>query len=166
MTINKNVEKAINEQINAEFYSSYLYLSMAAYFNSLNLKGFGSWFELQAKEEIEHAMKFYNFVIERGGNITLKQIDAPKTEFKSVLEACEDAYNHELKVTSLINKLLEVAQAEKDYASVNFLQWYVNEQVEEEANTSEIVEWVKMTEGKKSSLMMVDHNMSKRAEND
>lgn len=164
MVINKNVEKAINEQINAELFSSYLYLSMAAYFYQENLSGFGKWFEVQSKEEVEHAMKMYKYVIERGGKITLKEIGQPKTEFKGVLEIAEEAYNHELKVTGLIHKLLETAQNEKDYPTVSFLQWYVNEQVEEEANTSQIIEWIKMTEGKRSALMMVDQQMGRRSD--
>jgi len=108
-------------------------------------------------------MKMYKFVLERGGKITLKTINAPKADFKNTLEIVEEAYKHELLVTSLITKLYETSLSEKDYASANFLKWFIDEQVEEEANTSQLVEWVKMTEGKASTLMMVDHQMSKRA---
>lgn len=162
MTISKTMEKALNEQINAELYSSYIYLGMSAYLANQNLKGFASWFEIQAKEEVEHAMKIYHYVLERGGSVTLKAIDTPKGDYKSVLEVAEDAYNHELKVTGLIHKLYEISQTEKDYATSMFLKWFIDEQVEEEANSSEVVEWVKMTEGKISTLMMVDHQMGKR----
>ncbi len=163
MIISKSIENAFNEQINAELFSSYLYLSMSAYFTANNLTGFASWFAIQAKEEVEHAMKMYKFVLERGGKITLKTINAPKNDFKSALEIVDEAYKHELLVTSLITKLYETSLSEKDYASANFLKWFIDEQVEEEANTSQIVEWVKMTDGKASTLMMVDHQMSKRA---
>jgi len=162
MVISEKMQKAINEQINAELYSSYLYLSMSAYFYANNYKGFGRWFEIQSKEENEHAMKLYHYLLERGGKVELKSIGAPKIDFKSHLEVVEETYNHELKVTSLIYGLLEVAKSEKDYATEGFLQWFVKEQVEEEANSSELVEYVKMCEGKGPSLMMLDAQLGKR----
>jgi len=141
--INSKIEKAINEQINAEMYSSYLYLSMAAYFESINRSGFAHWMETQAQEEMKHAMKCYKYIYEKGGRVTLAAIDSPPTEWKSPLDAFESAYNHELKVTGLIHDLVNLARAEKDIATENFLMWYVEEQVEEEASADEIVQKLK-----------------------
>ncbi len=162
MIISKKVEKALNSQVNAELYSAYLYLSMAAYFESSSLTGFAKWLKLQAKEELEHAMKIYNYILERGGKIELEKIDKPKFEWQSVLEAFNDAYEHEKKVTSLIYNLVELAQSEKDYATNEMLQWFVKEQVEEEAQTQLIVEHLKMVGDSKNGIMMIDHRLSKR----
>ena len=124
------MEKAINEQVNAELYSAYLYLSMQAYFESQNLKGFANWMSVQTQEEVMHAMKMYHFLIERGGKVTLKAIAGPETDWKSPVAAFEQVAAHENKVTGLINNLVNMAIEEKDHATNTFLQWFVNEQVE------------------------------------
>jgi len=160
--INGKIEKAINEQINAELYSSYLYLSMAAYFESINRNGFAHWMENQAQEEVKHAMKFYKYVYEKGGRVILKAIDSPQAEWNSLLHAFEDAYNHETKVTGLIHDLVNLARAEKDIATENFLMWYVEEQVEEEASVDEFVQKLKMVKDSPNGLFMLDREAGQR----
>lgn len=160
--IGKKMETAINKQINAEFYSSFLYLSMAADFAAQNFKGFSGWLTVQAHEENSHAMKFYHHIIERGGKVRLEAIDAPKTEWKTPLAAFTDAYEHEQKVTAMIYKLVEIARDEKDYAAESMLKWFIDEQVEEEANTSEITGILKLIGESKGSLYQLDHQLSKR----
>ena len=134
--ISKKMQEAINEQINAEMYSAYLYLSMSAYCAENTYKGFAHWLDLQAKEEYSHAMKFYNYLLDRGASIDFKTIDAPKRNFSSMAELFEQVLTHEKHVTALINKLYELALKEKDYATQIMLQWFIEEQVEEEANAS------------------------------
>jgi len=156
------METTINNQINAELYSSYLYLSMSSYFQSINLKGFANWMLIQAQEELYHAMKFYDYVNERGGKVLVKQIEKPPTEWASPLAVFEYTYKHEQKVTSLINNLVDLAISEKDHASNSFLQWYVNEQVEEESNADELVQKLKMMADTDSGLFMIDQELAKR----
>jgi ferritin len=144
MTIGKKIQNAFNKQINAETYSSYMYWSMSAYFESLNLRGFANWMRAQAQEEMLHAAKFYDFVVDRGGRVLLSAIEAPPTEWSSPQAAFEAVLEHEQKVTGLIHGLVELAAEEKDHASGGFLQWFVNEQVEEEANAAEIVQKLRM----------------------
>jgi ferritin len=160
--IGKKMEDAINKQINAEFYSSFLYLSMSADFEEKNFKGFANWLKVQAGEEYEHAMKLYKHIIERGGRVKLTAIDGPKAEWKTALEAFEEAYGHEQKVTAMIYKLVEISKDEKDYAAESMLKWFVDEQVEEESQTLEIVDQLKMIGDSKGSLFMVDHKLAKR----
>jgi len=162
MKIKAAVEKAINDQINAELYSAYLYLSMAAYFESRNMKGFAKWMQIQTKEEVSHAMKFYNFVFERGGKVTLKAVEQPQTDWKSPLALFEQVYEHEQKVTNLINKLVEAARADNDMATENFLMWYINEQVEEEAHAYEAVLKLKMVGDVPQAMYMLDKEMGAR----
>src|SRR5215211_2612618 len=138
-TIGKSMQEAMNEQINKEFFSSYLYLSMAAFFEDKNLMGFAHWMRLQADEEREHAMKFYNFILDAGGRVLLKTIDAPATEWKSNLEVAEQVAEHEAMVTASINSLYELAHQEKDYPAQTMLQWFISEQVEEEKNAADLV---------------------------
>ncbi len=164
--ISQKMQDAINAQIKAELESAYLYLSMAAYFESNTLPGFAHWMRLQSKEEVEHAMKFFDFVLERGGQVVLQELAQPQTKFTSAEEIFALTYKHEQKVTSLINALYELALAEKDYPAQVLLQWYISEQVEEEANASQILEMVKMVEGKAYSLLAIDHRLSKRGEDD
>ena len=149
--INKSMQDAMNDQINKELYSSYLYLSMAAYFEDKNLPGFARWMRIQEAEEREHAMKFYDFILERGGKVTLKTIDAPKTEWKSTLE-----------VTASIHALYELALKEKDYPAQVMLQWFITEQVEEEKNAAEIVANLKLIEERGTAVLMLDHRLGKR----
>jgi ferritin len=162
MKIKPAVEKAINEQINAELYSAYLYLSMASYFESQNHKGFAHWMQVQAKEEMSHAMKMYGFVFERGGKVALKAIEQPPSSWKSALNVFENVYEHEQKVTDLISKLVDVARSENDVASENFLMWFIDEQVEEEAHSSQAVEKLKMIGDARQALYMLDREMGAR----
>jgi ferritin len=160
--INKPMQDAMNEQINKELFSSYLYLSMAAYFEAKNLSGFGNWMRVQADEEREHAMKFYNFILETGGKVELKAIDAPKTEWNSNLEVVEEVAAHEAKVTASIYALYELALKEKDYPAQMMLQWFITEQVEEEKNAAEIVANLKMIEERGTAVLMLDKQLGKR----
>ena len=160
--IKEEILKALNKQINAEFYSAYLYLSMAAYFESINLKGFANWMRVQAKEEVTHAMRIYDYIIERGGRVKLMAIDEPPFEWESPLHAFEAAYNHEVKVTEMINELVDLALKAKDHATYNMLQWFVNEQVEEEASTDEIVQKLRIVGNEGRALFMIDRELAQR----
>jgi len=160
--IGKAVQDAMNEQINKELYSSYLYLSMAAYFENKNLPGFANWMRAQADEEREHAMKFYDFILETGGRVQLKAIEAPKTDWGSNLEVAEEVAAHEAKVTASIYSLYELALKEKDYPAQVMLQWFITEQVEEEKNAVEIVASLKMIEARETAVLQLDHRLSKR----
>lgn len=162
--MNKAMQDAMNEQINKELFSSYLYLSMAAYFEDRNLPGFAHWMRVQEAEEREHAMKFYDFILERGGKVTLKAVDAPKTRWKSTLEVAEEVAAHEAKVTASIHALYELALKEKDYPSQIMLQWFISEQVEEEKNAAEIVGNLKLIEERGTAVLMLDHRLGKRGE--
>jgi ferritin len=161
-TIGKPMQDAINEQINKEFFSSYLYLSMAAFFEDKNLMGFGHWMRLQANEERGHAMKFYNYILDAGGRVYLKAIDAPTTDWKSNLEVAEQVAEHEAKVTASIHDLYELALKEKDYAAQVMLQWFITEQVEEEKNAAELVAKLRLIEERGTAVLMLDHRLSKR----
>ena len=158
----KKLEAALNEQVNAELYSAYLYLSMSSWFESKNLKGFANWMRIQYQEETAHAMKFFDYINERGGTAVLKAIDAPKGKWKTVIEIFQETLKHELHVTSLINNLVNISISEKDHATNNFLQWFVSEQVEEEANVTGILEELKMIEGKGPALFMIDRELKQR----
>lgn len=160
--ISKKMEKALNAQVNAEFYSAYLYLSMESYFTSLNLTGFANWMRVQTQEEVSHAMKIYDFINERSGRAILKVIDGPPTKWDSPLAAFEAAYAHEQKVTGLINDLVDLAIKEKDHATNSFLQWFVNEQVEEEASADGIVQQLKMMENAPGGMFMLDRELGQR----
>jgi len=160
--ISEKMLKVLNTHLNEEFYSSYLYLSMAAYFEAKNLKGFANWMRIQANEEQMHGMKFFNFILQKGGRVTLAEIGAPKIEWNSIPEVFADTLKHEQKISGLINKLVEVAMTEKDYATNTFLQWFVTEQVEEEANVEEIVQKIEMIGDNKSGLYMLDNELGAR----
>ena len=160
--MNAKVEKAINEQINAELYSAYLYLSMAAYFDGLSLSGFAHWMKTQAKEEMEHAMKFYHYIYECGGDVKLKAIDQPPTQFKSPLAVVKEVLAHEQKVTGLIHKLYELSYNEKDYAFKSFLKWFIDEQVEEEDNARHLIDQVTLAGEKGPGLYLLDKELAKR----
>ena len=160
--IGKPMQDALNEQINKELFSSYLYLSMAAYFEEKNLSGFGNWMRVQADEEREHAMKFYDFILETGGKVMLKAIEAPKTEWNSNLEVAEEVAAHEAKVTASIYALYELALKEKDYPAQVMLQWFISEQVEEEKNAAEIVADLKLIEDRGTAVLMLDKQLGKR----
>ena len=153
---------AINEQINAELYSSYLYLSMSAYFEEKGLAGFANWMRVQAEEEKFHGMKMFDYVCERGGRITLKAIEAPQIDWQSPLNAFEHVYEHEQKVTGLINALMDKAIEHKDHATSSFLNWYIDEQVEEEDSASTMVNKLRMVSDDGRGLLMLDNEMSQR----
>jgi ferritin len=160
--LTEKMQKALNGQMNAELYSSYLYLSMNAYFKSVSLEGFANWMYYQAQEELEHAMKFYDFLCQRGGRVQLAQIEAPPSEWNSPLAVFEDTLAHEQKVTGLINDLVEIANEERDHASQIFLQWFVSEQVEEEDSVGGVLEQLKLMGEAKGGLFMMDRELAKR----
>jgi ferritin len=162
--LDQKIQDAFNKQLNAEAFSSYLYLSMAAWFESRNLVGMAAWMRVQSQEETGHAMKFLDHISKRNGRVALAQIDAPKAEWGSALEAFEEAYKHECKITGMIHKLVELAGKEKDYAANAFLQWFVNEQVEEEASVLLIVERLKLLGASTGGLLMLDKELGKRGE--
>lgn len=141
--VNEIMEKALNSQLNAEVYSGYLYLSMAAYFENNDLSGFANWMRVQAHEELDHGMKFYDYIIRRGGKVTLTEIEAPQIQWENPVDVFEHVLAHEKKVSSLINDLVDLAIESKDHATNNFLQWFVEEQVEEEENAMDILSKVK-----------------------
>jgi len=160
--ISKKLQNAINKQINKELYSEYLYLSMAAYLESIGLEGFANFFKVQVQEERFHAMKFFDYVNERGGRVMLETIDRPQIEFKSPVEIFEIAYKHEQYVTKLINELMEVAIKENDHAARSFLNWYIDEQVEEEASMDKVLNQLKMIGGKGQGMLMLDKELAAR----
>jgi ferritin len=160
--LKKTVEDALNRQFNAELYSSFLYLAMSAYFESVPLRGFAKWMRIQSKEELGHGMKIYDYIIEHQGSPKCAAIEAPKTPWKSAGAVFEHVYAHEQKVTGLINSLMDLAIKEKDYATQNFLGWFVKEQVEEEANASEILAQITMMEDRPALLFHLDHILGKR----
>lgn len=160
--LTEKMQEALNKQINAEFYSAYLYLSMSAYFESIDLAGFARWMRVQAQEELTHAMKIYDYVNERGGRVVLYPIEGPPTEWDSPLATFEAAYRHEQKVTGLINELVNLAQEEKDHATYIFLQWFVTEQVEEEASAKEVVQKLKLAGNAPGALFMLNRELGQR----
>jgi ferritin len=160
--LTEKMQTELNGQLNAELYSAYLYLSMNAYFKSVNLDGFANWMYYQAQEELEHSMKFYDFIIQRGGMVQLQQIAAPPTEWDSPLAVFEATLEHEQKVTGLINNLVDVAHEERDHATNIFLQWFVSEQVEEEENVGGVLEQLKLMGDAKGGLFMIDRELAKR----
>jgi len=160
--LSKKMQKALNDQINAEMYSGYLYLSMAAHFNTKNLAGMANWMTIQAQEELSHAMIILNHINERGGIVDLKAIDGPPVNWRTPLDAFKDALAHERKVTGMINTLVDLAVAESDHATNSFLQWFVNEQVEEERNASDNVANLELAENSPQALFMVDREMLQR----
>jgi len=160
--LSKKMEKALNGQVNAELYSAYIYLSMAANFTAQNWLGCAHWMRIQAKEELGHAMKIFDFILECNGKAVLEEVAKPQTQWPTPLAAFEAAYAHEQKVTGMIHDLVNQATAEKDHASAIFLQWFVTEQVEEEAQTLIIVEQMKLIGDSKGSMFMLDHQLSKR----
>jgi ferritin len=162
--MDKKLHKAFNEQIKNEFYSAYLYLSMAAYLESINLEGFSHWMKSQAKEEIEHGMKMFEFLNDRGQRVILQEISQPPLEFNSPKGVFEETLKHEKKVTGLINKLYDLAQKVGDRSASIFLQWFVTEQVEEEKNATTILEKLKIVKPDSAALLMLDKALGSRGE--
>ena len=160
--MNKKIETAFNKQINAELYSSYLYLAMSAYCESINLSGFAHWMRSQSQEELEHAMKFYGFVHDRGGRVVFQALAQPPADFGGPTSLFEQTLEHEQFITSKIHDLYSLATAEKDYASLGLLQWFVDEQVEEEKNAGDILAMLKMIGDKGQGLIMLDRQLAQR----
>jgi len=160
--MDEKMVEALNSQLNAEMYSAYLYLSMGTYFEDLDLSGFANWMRVQAQEEMTHAMKIHDFIIQRGDRVTLTRIEAPPTEWESPVNAFEHVYKHEQKVTGLINQLVNLALSLGDHATNNFLQWFVAEQVEEEESSSGVLKKVKMANDSLSALLMLDNELAQR----
>jgi ferritin len=160
--IKKEVLDALNEQINAESYSAYMYLSMAAYFENMGLSGFAHWMKIQYQEESAHSMKFFNYVTERGGKVVLKAIAQVPVDFDGIVDVFEKTLAHENHVTLLINNLMDVAISASDHASQSFFKWFVDEQVEEEANVEKILATLKLINGQGNGIFMMDREMSQR----
>ena len=160
--ISKKVQDAFNDQINAELYSAYLYYSMQAYFEELNLEGFANWMNIQIQEELSHVTKFTNFINERGGRVIPKAIECPPTEWESPAVAFEATYIHEQAVSASINNLVDIAIAENDHASKIFLDWFVSEQVEEEASVNAVVQKMKLMKDSPHGLFMIDRELAQR----
>lgn len=160
--LSDRMQKAINDQINAELYSSYMYAAMSMYFESVDMSGAAGWMNAQAREELVHAEKFMHYVNERGGRVILKAIEMPPAEWDSVLDAFQAALAHEEKVSSLINGLVTLAREEKDHMTDNFLQWYVAEQVEEEASAAEVVRKLKLIGDSGGGMFMIDRELGQR----
>ncbi|MBM4088498.1 MAG: ferritin [Planctomycetes bacterium] len=160
--LNDKVQDAFNKHLNAELYSAYLYLSMSAYFQSESLAGMANWMRVQAQEEMVHVMKFFDFINERDGRVLLTEIGSPQTTWKSPLQAFEDALAHERTISARINALVDLSLAERDHASNSFLQWFVTEQVEEEATAKAIVDKLKLTGDHPVARYMVDEELGQR----
>lgn len=162
--MNEKVYKALNEQIKHEFYSSYLYLSIASYFENIPLEGFAKWFRKQAAEEHEHAMKIYNYINDRNQNVDLQAIEKPPAKFKSIEEIMKMALEHEQKVTKWIYNIYDMAIKEKDHATHVFLQWFITEQVEEEKNAQDNYDQIVFIGDDKAALFVLDQNLGKRTD--
>jgi ferritin len=160
--LTKDMQQKLNAQLNAELYSAYLYLSMSAYFESSDLEGFANWMRVQAQEEKMHAMKFFDFINSRNGRVVLTTIEGPATEWQSPADAFEQVYKHEQKVTGLINALASAAVAEADHATQSFLQWFVNEQVEEEESANRVLRNLRLIGSDGTGLLMLDRELALR----
>ena len=160
--IKKTVEVALNEQINAEFKSAYLYLSMSAYFLSTGLSGCANWMRVQYQEELAHATRFFDYVNERGGKVELSPINEVQVDFSGIVDVFEKTLEHEQVVTAMIDRLMDISIQESDHATKSFLQWFVDEQVEEEAHSKQIVDKLKLIKDSTNGLFMLDHELSER----
>lgn len=160
--LNTRLEEELNKQLNRELFSAYLYKAMGAYFQSTDLAGFANWMHVQAQEEMVHVQKFYDFINERNGRVILEAVDKPQTDWESPLSAFEDALTHEIFITKAINELISMSTEEKDYASQVFLQWFVTEQVEEEASVSAVINKLKLTKDAPGGLFMMDNELAQR----
>jgi ferritin len=160
--LSKGIQEAINDQIHHEWHSAYVYLSMSAYLEAANFNGFAQWMRMQSKEEVNHAMKLFDYVNDRNGRVTLKALEQPPVDFKSVLDTFENALKHEMKVTQMIHTLYELATRENDYATQVALQWFINEQVEEEATATKVVDRLKIAGNDGAALLLLDREMGAR----
>ncbi len=156
------IQKALNAQMNLELSSSYLYLAMAAYFESENLTGFAHWMKVQSGEEYGHAMKIFGYINQRNGRVNLSKIDAPKSEWKDAAEVFTETLKHEQKVTKSIDEMVDLTITEKDHATNTYLQWFVTEQVEEEATAMNILDKIKMVGDNKNGLFLLDRELGMR----
>jgi ferritin len=160
--LNKEMETALNSQLNAELYSGYLYLSMAAYFEDNDLSGFANWMQVQAQEELSHGMKFYEYIVQRTGRVVLDEIEKPQKDWKDPITTFEHVLAHEQTVSGLINDLVDLAIEERDHATNNFLQWFVAEQVEEEESAGDILSKVKLASESSNGLYLLDNELAQR----
>ena len=160
--LSKKIEEALNDQFNFEMFSANIYLSMASYFDSTNLTGLANWMKIQYQEEMAHTMKFYDFINDRGGRVLMKALDAPPTMWATPLAAFENALAHEQLVTGRINNMVTLAMEEKDHATVNFLQWFVAEQVEEESSVEAVIQKLKLMADAPGGLFLLDSELSQR----
>ncbi len=160
--ISEKMQVELNEQVNKEFYSAYMYLAMSAYCNTLGLPGFAHWMRMQYEEESMHVTKMYDYILGQGGEVHLQSIEEPAKEYGTPLEIFQQTLEHEQFITSMIHKLMDLAISERDYATQTFLQWYVTEQVEEEANVNDILAPLRMVGDDKSGLMMIDQKIGGR----
>ena len=162
--VSQKIVDALNLQVNKELFSSYLYLSMSAYFDSKNLSGMTQWMKLQSQEEYEHAMKFYDFILRLGGKVKLSAIEEPQTDWESPLRVFEDSLHHEQYISKSIHQLMDLAIEESHHPTKSFLQWFVDEQVEEEDSVQQVVENFKMIGDDKGALFMLDRELGARSE--
>jgi len=160
--IKKPLENALNEQINAEFHSAYIYLSMSSYFLSVGLGGYANWMRVQYQEELAHATRFFDYVNERGGRVKLSPIREVQVDFSGIVDVFEKTLEHEQVVTGMIDHLMDLSIQQSDHATKSFLQWFVDEQVEEEANVEQILNNLKLINGEGQGLLMMDREMQTR----
>ncbi len=158
----KKMNDALNKQVNEEFFSAYLYLSMSSWFDSIGLKGFANWMMVQFKEEMEHAMKFYSYIQSRGGDIKLLAIEEPPSKWDSPLHAFKETLKHEQHITQCMNDLADLAEELKDRPTLNFLQWFIDEQVEEEENDRDIIQRLELIGESKNGIFMLDRELAQR----
>ncbi len=164
-TMNKRLETALNKQINAEYWSAYMYLSMSAYADDAGFVGIANWMRMQYNEEVEHALKIFDYIIARGGKVELQPIKEVPTQWEGAVHIFEETLKHEQSVTAMINDLMKLAIDENDYATTSFLQWFIDEQVEEESSVKEILDQLRMVEGKGNGLFMIDRELKQRSAN-
>ncbi len=160
--VKENMLKALNDQINAEHYSALLYLSMSAWLNDKGFAGFANWMFIQYQEELTHANKFFKYINDRSGKVEVKAVEQVPTEFDNIISIFEQTLEHEQKVSGLINKLVDIAVEERDHAAQSFLQWFVDEQVEEEANVEQLLDSLRLIDGQGNGLFMLDRELSQR----
>lgn len=160
--LSENMKKELNNQINEELFSSYLYLSMSAYLNAKGLSGFSNWMRIQAKEELDHATKFFDYILERNEIVTLETIDQPKHEWNGILDIFEATLAHERHITERINFLASLAIEEKDFATQSFLKWFIDEQVEEEANDENMLNKLRLIGDNSSAIFFLDQEAGSR----
>jgi ferritin len=160
--LTERMEQELNKQINTEYWSAYFYLSMSAYLEEIGLAGAANWMRIQYQEEISHALKFFDYVVERGGRVSLMPIDEVPHAWNGIINIFEETLLHEREVTTLINRLMDIAIEERDHAAKSFLQWYVDEQVEEESGVQTILDQLRLVEGKGNGLFLIDKDLSGR----